>query len=110
MPIVAEPLPYEVTKAARELGVRVRVARKRRRMTQAELSTAIGFSRKTVSNLEAGTAGVSVAVLLSALWRLGLLTSVDGVADPDADEHGKILDLGRLPERVRTPRAVDNDF
>mgnify|MGYP007125613700 CR=1 FL=1 len=31
------PLPFEVSKLARELGMNVRVARKRRRMLQGEL-------------------------------------------------------------------------
>lgn len=110
MSIVHEPVPYEVEKAGRQLGARLRLARKRRQMTQDEMATAAGVTRKTLWNLEAGAPGVSLGTLLAVLWKLGLLESASAVADPDADEHGKTLELARLPQRVRTPNAADNDF
>lgn len=106
----AEPLPYEVTTVAQRLGDRLRVARKRRQMTQGEMAAAAGVTRKTLANLESGVPGVSLGVMLTVLWKLGLLESANAVADPDADEHGKTLELARLPQRVRTPRSADNDF
>jgi hypothetical protein len=36
--------------------------------------------------------------------------TVQGVANPDDDEHGKILEAARRPERVRSQAAQDNDF
>ena len=106
----ADPLPYEVAVAARQMGDRLRVARKRRQMTQGEMATGAGVTRRTLANLEAGAAGVSLGVMLTVLWKLGLLESAHAVADPDADEHGKTMELARLPQRVRTPTSADNDF
>ena len=110
MRISTEPPPYEVTTAARQLGDRLRLARKRRKMTQGEMAAAAGVTRKTLTNLESGAPGVSLGVMLTVLWKLGLLDSASALADPDADEHGKTLELARMPQRVRTPSAADNDF
>lgn len=59
------------------------------------MAAAAGVTRKS---LEAGALGVSIGLLLTVLWKLGLLESVSGVADPDADEHGKTMELARLPD------------
>jgi hypothetical protein len=40
---------------------------------------------------------------------LGLLPTAKALASPETDEHGKTLELARLPERVRGS-APDNDF
>ncbi|MCD8516816.1 MAG: helix-turn-helix domain-containing protein [Burkholderiaceae bacterium] len=103
------PLPFEVSRAALELGEHVRIARKRRRLLQAELARKAGVGEKTIRRLENGDAGVSIGNVLSVLWALGLLPSARALADPDRDEHGKTLDLVRLPKRIR--HAIpDNDF
>jgi transcriptional regulator with XRE-family HTH domain len=103
------PLPFEVSRAAIELGGNVRIARKRRRLLQSELAQKAGVGEKTIRRLENGDAGVSIGNVLSVLWALGLLPSTRALADPDHDEHGKMLDLMRLPKRIR--HAIpNNDF
>jgi DNA-binding XRE family transcriptional regulator len=101
--------PFEVRKAARDLGINVRVARKRRRMLQGDLAQKAGVGEKTIRRLEKGDEGVSVGNVLSVLWALGLLSTARALANPDTDEHGKTLELARLPERVRVS-VPDNDF
>lgn len=103
------PPPFEVTKAARELGMNVRVARKRRRMLQGELAQKAGVGEKTIRRLEKGDDGVSIGYVLSVLWALGLLSTARALANPETDEHGKTLELARLPERVRGS-VRNNDF
>jgi transcriptional regulator with XRE-family HTH domain len=103
------PLPFEVSKSALEIGEHVRIARKRRRLLQSELAQKAGVGEKTIRRLENGDAGVSIGNVLSVLWALGLLSSARALADPELDEHGKTLELVRLPKRIRHP-APDNDF
>ena len=103
------PLPFEVTKIAHELGMNVRVARKRRRMLQGELAQKAGVGEKTIRRLEKGDDGVSIGNVLSVLWALGLLPTAKAMAAPETDEHGKTLELARLPQRVRAS-APDNNF
>jgi hypothetical protein len=45
------------------------------------------------------------------LWALGLDATLQAVADPDADLHGKALEASRRPMRAGRPRkASDDDY
>lgn len=104
-----DQLPREVVKHLEELGQRVRTARVRRRMGTEELAQACDISRRTLYRVESGEPGIALGTFMSVLWKLGLLDTVRGVADPDTDEHGKILEAATRPKRVRAS-APDNDF
>lgn len=104
-----KPVPYEVAALVRRLGANVRVARQRRRTSQEDLAGKAGVNSKTLRRLEQGDDGVSLGNALSVLWTLGLLHTAAGIADPDTDEHGKTLELARLPKRMRAP-APSDDF
>lgn len=103
-------LPLEVIQASQTFGENVRLARIRRHLSQEELAQACGITRKTLYAFEKGVPGTTVATAFAVLWKLGLLGTAAGLADPDADEHGKILEAARRPKRVRQPVVDDNDF
>jgi transcriptional regulator with XRE-family HTH domain len=105
----AEQFPREVVQHLEELGQRVRIARVRRRMSTEDLAKFSGIGRRTLYRVERGEPGIALGTLMGVLWKLGLLDTMRGVADPETDEHGKILEAARRPLRVRTP-AADNDF
>lgn len=96
--------------AAQRLGENIRLARGRRRLSQEELAQACGITRKTLYGLEKGASSTTIGTVLAVLWKLGLLDTASALADPDADEHGKILEAARRPRRVRHPVETDNDF
>ena len=103
--------PLEVTSAVQRLGENIRLARVRRRLSQEELAQACGITRKTLYAIETGASGATIATAFSVLWKLGLLNTASALADPDADEHGKILEAARRPQRVRHPAdSDDNNF
>jgi transcriptional regulator with XRE-family HTH domain len=106
---LAEQLPREVQKQLEELGQRVRIARVRRSMSTEDLAQACGIGRRTLYRIENGEPGIALGTFLSVLWKLALLDTLHGVADPDTDDHGKILEAASRPQRVRAP-AFDNDF
>ena len=108
--MAAATTPLEVTSAVQRLGENVRLARIRRGLSQAELAQACGITRKTLYTLETGASGATVATAFTVLWKLGLLNTAVALADPEADEHGKILEAARRPKRVRRPVDSDNDF
>jgi DNA-binding XRE family transcriptional regulator len=103
-------LPLEVTAAVKQLGENIHLARVRRRMSQDELAAACGITRKTLYALENGKSGTTMATVFLVLWKLGLLNTSTALANPDADEHGKILEAARRPKRVRPRIEHDNDF
>jgi transcriptional regulator with XRE-family HTH domain len=97
-------LPLPVRLSVKELGENIRTARLRRRQTQAQLATRMMVSLPTVRRVENGDPSVSLAVYYTALWALGLIKDVRGIAKPNSDESGQLLDLDRLPERIRHAR------
>jgi transcriptional regulator with XRE-family HTH domain len=107
--IIAKSLPVEVQQSVRQLGEHIRTARLRRQLSTEELAQACGIGRRTLYRIENGEPGVAVGTLLAVLWKLGLLDTVRAVANPDTDEHGKILEAARRPQRVRAS-VPDNDF
>jgi transcriptional regulator with XRE-family HTH domain len=94
----------------KQLGQRIRVARIRRGWSVAELASKAGINRNTLSALELGRAGTAIGVCFTVLWALGLEKSLDAVADPDTDLHGKALEASRRPSRAGKPRKSSNDY
>jgi transcriptional regulator with XRE-family HTH domain len=100
--------PVEVTTRIQQLAGRIRIARQRRGWTVAETAMRAGINRNTLTALEQGQPGVSISAYVATLWVLGLDRTLEAVADPDQDMHGKALESARRPERVRK-RAVPKD-
>ncbi|NIJ41546.1 MULTISPECIES: helix-turn-helix transcriptional regulator [Parvibaculum] len=57
---------------AKGFGAEIRRQRKAAKLTQAELATAMGTTRRLVSALENGERGVSIEMALGAASELGL--------------------------------------
>ena len=102
--------PAAVVAALERLGANIRIARLRRRLTQAELAERIGVSRFVVADVERGKATTGVAAYIGALWALGLVDQLRSVADPSLDEEGMALEIARTSKRARRPQALDDDF
>ena len=82
-------------------------------MTLEDMASRMFVTRKTLSRLEQGDPGVSMAVFASALWVLGLDRDLGEVAVPERDKVGIFRERQRLPRRVRGSRGaedVDLDF
>jgi transcriptional regulator with XRE-family HTH domain len=105
-----ESLPDVVTQRVKELGHRVRQARTRRKLSIAALAAKAGIDRNTLGALEHGKPGVAISAYILTLWSLGLERTLDAVANPDTDIHGKTLEASRLPKRVRRPRATKDEY
>jgi transcriptional regulator with XRE-family HTH domain len=104
-------LPPEVADIVVRLGDHIRIARKRRGMTLEELASRMFVTRKTLSRLENGDSGISLAVLASALWALGFEKDLTEIAHPEKDRVGMFRDKQRLPKRVRPSKTrEDLDF
>lgn len=103
-------IPNKAKDALKELGGQIRLARKRRNWTIAVLAKKIGVSSPTIIALEKGESTVSLGVLVSALWVLGLDSELHALTTPTDVEGVKLMNI-RLPKKVRTrKRTLDNDF
>jgi|SRR5271165_1541307 len=107
---IPKSLPAQVTERIRDLGHRLRVARIRRGLSIVELAAKAGINRNTLSALELGKPGVALGAYVTVLWALGLEGTLQGVAHPDADTHGKTLEASRQPARVRKSRQSKDEY
>lgn len=108
--VIKRILPIEATERIKELGYRVRLARTRRGMSIAEVAAKAGINRNTLNALELGKPGVAMGAYITVLWALGLDRTLDGVAHPDSDTHGKTLEASRRPARVRKSQKSKNEY
>ncbi len=86
---------------AEALGERLRAARRRRRMSEAEMAERCFVSRTTLRKLEAGDLTVSAALLARVLEVLALDDDLDRIAA--ADDLGHRLADARTPLPHRRP-------
>jgi transcriptional regulator with XRE-family HTH domain len=103
-------LPIEASEWVAQLGQRIRIARLRRGWSVADLASKAGINRNTLTALEMGKPGTAVGVCFTVLWALGLDKSLEAVADPDADLHGKALEASRRPKRAGKPRKERDEY
>lgn len=103
-------LPIEASEWVAQLGQRIRIARLRRGWSVADLAGKAGINRNTLTALEMGKPGTAVGVCFTVLWALGLDKSLEAVADPDADLHGKALEASRRPKRAGKPRKERDEY
>ena len=94
------PLFPAAGRRARDLGERLRLARLRRRLTQAELALRADTNRTTLWRLERGELSVSLETLVWVLGVLGLDADLDLLARDD--ELGRRLQDQPL-RRARRP-------
>lgn len=102
--------PNKAKEVLQNLGSQIRLARKRRVLTIADLAGKIGVSSPTIIALEKGVPTVSVGVLVSVLWTLGLESEIKALSTPSDPEGIKLMNA-RLPKKVRSKkRNLGNDF
>jgi transcriptional regulator with XRE-family HTH domain len=105
---------FQITAAAAQylsqLGKRIRLARIRRDWSVTELASKAGINRNTLTALELGKPGTAIGACMSVLWALGLEQSVQAVAAPDTDLHGKALEASRRPKRAGKARKASDDY
>ena len=103
-------IPMQASERVTQMGQRIRVARIRRGWSVADLASKAGINRNTLTALELGKPGTAVGVCFTVMWALGLDKSLDAIADPDTDVHGKSLEASRRPRRAGKSKKVRDDY
>ncbi len=95
--------------AARLLGERIRLARRERRWTVAELAERVGVSHVTMSKVERGDPSVALGTAFEAAALVGVTLFDDDPARRRLESERNVDRLALLPRSTRR-RRVDNDF
>ncbi len=103
-------IPSKAKESIKNLGSQIKLARKRRQWTIAELAQKVGVTSPTIIAVEKGESTVSIGVFISALWTLGMESELAQISNP-TDQEGIKLMNARLPKKVKAKkRTMDNDF
>jgi transcriptional regulator with XRE-family HTH domain len=102
-------LPIPVQKALRKLGQDIYDARRRRRIPVALMAERAGMTRVTLSRIEKGNPGVSMAGYAAVLFVLGMTDRLSDLADASHDLTGRQLAEEALPQRIRLSKKKAGD-
>jgi transcriptional regulator with XRE-family HTH domain len=103
--------PYAV-EAARLLGARIRLARRERRWSQAELAERAGITARTIYKIEHGdlSVGLGAAFEAAALLGVPLFHAERSQLGSDLDRTEARSALLPRPTRARSTDEVNDDF
>lgn len=104
---VYDILPPVVRRSLVKFGGDLSLARRKRQLTVAMMAERLGISRATYTRIEKGDPRVAMGAYAQALFVLGFGAILGDLIDQRKDEQGLLLDLDRLPKRVRVSKKVD---
>ena len=94
-----------IDRALKALGQSIELARRRRRLSQADLASRMGVSVSTVRRLEDGHPGMALTYLAIALQVFGELEQLRVLLDTPNDSVGLALVDAELPTRIYSKRG-----
>jgi hypothetical protein len=104
-----QAIPPAVTQALRGLGENLAIARVRRRESQRGWAKRLGVSVPTLIRLERGDPGVGVGIYATALWLIGRVSVLPGMAAPGDDRGALESDVREAVQRraVRSAASAE---
>jgi transcriptional regulator with XRE-family HTH domain len=101
---IHDVLPPKVRRSLLKFGRDLSVARKKRNLTVAMMAERLGVAKATYLRIEKGDPSVSMGAYAMTLFVLGFGDALTDLVDPGTDDQGLLLDLDRLPKRVRVKK------
>ncbi|MSP95860.1 MAG: XRE family transcriptional regulator [Betaproteobacteria bacterium] len=102
---VTDTLPPKVRRALAKLGSDVSLARKKRSLTVQMMAERVSVAKSTYLRIENGDPTVSMGGYVMALFVLGFGEALGDLIDARRDEQGLLLDIERMPKRVRVKKS-----
>lgn len=99
-----KPLPLPAASALRKLGREIAIARRKRGISTADMTSRLFVSRGTLWRLERGDPSVALGTLATACFILQLHDRLANLAAPATDAIALSLDEKHLPQRIRRAR------
>ena len=94
-------LPPHVRRSLLKFGADLAIARRKRGLTVAMMAERLGVAKGTWSRVEKGAPTGAMGVYAMALFVLGFGDALGDLVDARRDDQGLLLDVQRLPKRVR---------
>lgn len=101
---VTDILPPKIRRSLVKFGSDLAVARRKRALTMAMMAERVGVSKGTYIRVEKGDPSVAMGVYAMAMFVLGFGDLLGEVIDARRDDQGMMLDVERLPKRVRVKK------
>ena len=101
-------LPLPARAALVRLGRDIAVARRKRRISTADMASRLFVSRDTLWRLERGDPSVAIGTLATAVYVLQLHDRLATLAAADRDALGLDLETAALPQRIRRRPSRDD--
>jgi len=98
-------LPFPAQFALKKLGRDINNARRRRRISKAMMAERAGIAINTLTKVEEGNPGTSMAAWVSVLFVLGMTENLRDICDLKNDATGIMLEDEDLPKRIRYKRT-----
>ena len=98
-------MPSSVKRTLAKFGRDIAIARKKRCLTVLTMAERLGVAKSTYIKVEKGDPSVAMGTYAMALFVLGLGDALGDMIDASRDDQGLLLDVERLPKRVRTPKS-----
>lgn len=98
-------IPSRVRRSLAKLGGDIAIARRKRRFTAAMVAERVGVAKATYLKVEKGDPTVSMGVYAMTLFVLGFSEALGEIVDVRRDDLGLLLDVDRMPKRVRVKKA-----
>lgn len=102
---VPDTLPLRVKRGLSKLGEDIALARKKRNLTTMMMAERLGVAKSTYLKLEKGDPTVAMGTYAMAFFVLGFADVLGEILDARRDEQGLLLDVERMPQRVRRPKS-----
>jgi len=99
-------MPPAAEQALRGLGENLAIARVRRRESQRAWAKRLGVSVPTLIRLERGDPGVGAGIYATALWLIGRVSALPGLAAPGEDRGALEADVREAVQRRATRSAA----
>jgi transcriptional regulator with XRE-family HTH domain len=102
---IGDVLPSKLRRGLKKFGEDIGVARRKRRLTVAMMAERVGVAQSTYLRAEHGDPKVAFGVYAMVLFVLGFGDAMADLIDPRKDDQGLLLDVERMPKRIRARKS-----
>ena len=102
--LYVEAMSPKLKKILKKMGTDISIARRKREISVEMMCERMSVSKQTYKRIESGDPSVSLGAFSMALFALGEENRLQNLLDVGTDDVGLLLDVQKLPKRIRIPK------